>query len=221
MVLDLALWWTVAACALLALVAIYAYAAAALFAHAHLARLAPPRTLPGALLAGALVPACGCTAFPHARRAPPHLRAPFLIAAYAANPLLILSAALLRGWLAAAAVLVLALAFAALARLLPEGERPRTRLDDLLLRRDSSPLRDAAPYTLAFAAPALGIGALVGLGAALAPDVLAGLAIGALALLFAPRRADVADDHGAPFARRMQVIFVAFALASALAVALL
>lgn len=217
----LAPWWIGAACALLALVAIYAYAAAALFAHAQLARIAPPRSLAGALLAGALIPACGCTAFPHARRAPPRLRAPFLIAAYAANPLLILSAALLRGWLAAATVLVLALAFAATARLLPEGERPRTRLDDLLLRRNGRPLRDAAPYTLAFAAPALGVGALVGLGAALAPDLLAGLTIGALALLFAPRRADVADDHGAPFARRVRALFVAFALASAVAVALL
>lgn len=213
-------WWTLAALgALLALVGVYAYAAAALWTHARLAALAPPRRLAHALLAGALVPACGCTAMAYARRAPERLRAPFLVAAYAANPLLLAAAALLAGWVAAASVLALALLAAAAAHRLPPGERPRARLDDLLLRRDGSPLRDAWPYVGAFALPAVAIGGLVG-GIASAPGVVEGVAVAALAFLFAPARADVAQDHGARFASRLRVVFVLFAIASGAAVAL-
>ncbi|HET6403431.1 MAG TPA: hypothetical protein VFH78_02190 [Candidatus Thermoplasmatota archaeon] len=210
----------IAAGAALALVGVYAYAAAALWAHARLATLAPPRSLAHALLVGALMPACGCTALAYARRAPERLRAPFLVAAYAANPLLVLAAALIGGWRAAAAVLALALLAALAARALPAGERPRTRLDDLLLRRDGSPLRDAAPYVAAYAAPALGLGALVGLAAA-APALVGALAVGALALLFAPPHADVAQDHGGRVARGVRGLVVLFALCAAAAVALL
>lgn len=210
---------TIAMGALLALAGVYAYAAAALFAHARLSRLPAPASLAHAVALGALMPACGCTALAYARRAPAPLRAPFLVAAYAANPLLLVAAWLVAGWVAAALVLGLALAAALAARLVPEGERPRARLDDLLLRRGASPLRDAAPYTLAFAAPALGIGALVGLASGM-PALVAGLAVGALALLFAPPHRDVAQDHGVRFATRVRLAMVAFALAAALAVGL-
>lgn len=203
-----------------ALVAVYAYAVAALLVHHRLSRLAPPTTLGRALLVGALVPACGCTALPYARRAPPRLRAPFLLAAYAASPLLMAAAWLLAGAWAALTVVALALALAALARLLPEGERPRARLDDFLLRRDARPLRDAAPYLLPFGAPALAVGALVG-GASLAHPALAGLAFAALAALLAAPDADVAQDHGRGFARRLRALHLAFALLGGLAVGLL
>ncbi|HUR68458.1 MAG TPA: hypothetical protein VM370_04370 [Candidatus Thermoplasmatota archaeon] len=217
----------------------YAYAAAALFAHARLSKLAPPRSLAAAIGIGALMPACGCTALAYARRAPPKLRAPFLVAAYAVNPLLLVAAALLRGWQGALAVLALGLAAALVARLVPEGERPRARLDDLLLRRGASPLRDAAPYTMAFAAPALGIGAAVGMGGAwiraadkawpaghagvaqVAPALVGALAVGALALLFAAPYRDVAQDHGGRVARGVWGLQAAFAVACVGALALL
>lgn len=214
------MWLEVALGAILALAGVYGYAVAALWMHARLAALAPPRHLAHALLVGALVPACGCTAMTHARRAPERLRAPFLVAAYAANPLLVLAAGLLGGWLAALAVLALALLAAAAARLLPPGERPRTRLDDLLLRRGGSPLRDAWPYVGAFALPAVALGALVG-GAASAPSAMEGIVVAGLALLFAPRHADLAQDHGARFAGLLRATFLAFAVAAGLAVALL
>lgn len=206
--------------ATLALLGVYAYAAAALFAHARLAALAPPRSLAHAIAIGALMPACGCTALAYARRAPAEHRAPFLVAAYAVNPLLLLAAAMLAGGWGAVAVLALGLTAALAARAIPAGERPRARLDDLLLRRGGHPLRDAAPYTMAFAAPALGIGGLLGLATAM-PSLVAGLAVGALALLFGPRHRDVAQDHGARFATSVRIVVVAFACASAAAIALL
>lgn len=206
--------------AALALVGVYAYAAAALAAHARLARLPPPSSVASALAIGALMPACGCTALAYARRAPPKLRAPFIVAAYAVNPLLVAAAALVAGWSGALAVVALGLLAALAAALFPEGERPRARLDDFLLRRGASPLRDAAPYTLAFAAPAIGIGAAFGL-ASLAPSLVAGLAIGALALLFAAPHRDVAEDHGARFANGVRALAIGFAITAATAVALL
>lgn len=217
--LDIPLW-PIALGTLLALAGVYLYAAAALWTHARLAALAPPRHLAHALVVGALVPACGCTAMAYARRAPERLRAPFLVAAYAANPLLLLAAWLVAGGWAALAVLALALLAGVGARLVPAGERPRTRLDDLLLRRGGNPLRDAWPYVGAFAVPAIAIGGLAG-GLASAPSFVEGFAIGALAALFAPRRADVAEDHGAPFASRLRVVFLLFALAAGAASALL
>lgn len=207
-------WMLSAFSALGALIAVYAYAAAALWTHARLSTLAPPRSLAHTLAIGALMPACGCTALAYARRAPERLRAPFLVAAYGVNPLLVIAGALLRGWPGAALVLALALAAALAARLLPPGERPRTRLDDLLLRRDARPLRDALPYTAAFALPALVLGALLG-GLTLAPEILGALTIGALALLFAPRPRDVAEDHGSRFARGVFAIHAGFGLALA------
>lgn len=212
-------WWAVA-CGLLALVAVYAYAAGALFAHARLARLAPPRSLAHALAIGALMPACGCTALAYARRAPERLRAPFIVAAYAANPLLVVAAGILAGGPGALAVLALALVAAALARALPPGGRPRARLDDLLLRRAGSPLRDAAPYAVTYAAPSLALGALVGI-VTVAPAVIAGGVVAALAVVFAPPHRDVAEDHGARTARGVRIIVIAFALAAGAAVALL
>lgn len=213
-------WWLAPlAGALLALGLVYAYAAAALWTHGRLATLPAPRTLPGALAAGALVPACGCTALPHARRAPPRLRAPFLLAAYAASPLLLAAAWLLAGAWAALAVLLLALLAAALAALLPAGGTPRARLEDFLLKRDAAPLRDAATYLPAFGAPAMLVGALVG-GARLAHPALAGLALGGLAALLGAPMRDVAQDHGAPFARRLRALHLAFSLLAGLAVAL-
>lgn len=161
------------------------------------------------------MPACGCTALAYARRTPPRLRAPFLVAAYAINPLLLVAAGLLGGWRAALVVLALGLIAALAARALPEGARPRARLDDLLLRRGASPLRDAAPYTAAYAAPALALGAIVGL-AAIAPAYVGALAIGALALLFGAPHADVAQDHGTRLANGARAIHAAFALACAL-----
>lgn len=205
--------------AALALLAVYAYAVAALWTHARLATLAAPRSLTRALLAGALVPACGCTALPYARRAPPRLRAPFLVAAYGVNPLLVLAAALVAGWRGALVVLALGLAAAAAGRLLPAGERPRARLDDLLLRKDAAPLRDATPYMLAFAAPAVGIGAAFAL-APLAPSVLAALAVGGLAVLFRPPHADVAQDHGPRLAGGIRALHVGFAVTLTPALAL-
>lgn len=205
--------------ALLALVGVYAYAAAALFAHARLARLPPPPSLAAAIAIGALMPACGCTALAYARRAPPTLRASFLVAAYAINPLLVVAAALVAGWQGALAIVALGVAAALVAAWLPTGERPRARLDDLLLRRGGSPWRDAAPYAMAFAAPALGAGALVGIAEHLG-WLFGAIAVGALALAFAAPRRDVAQDHGAPFATRLRVVFVSFAFTCALVLAL-
>ena len=210
-------WVVVPLAAAGALLAVYLYAVAALLVHARLSTFAPPRSLAHALLVGALVPACGCTALAYARRAPPRLRAPFLLAAYAASPLLLAAAWLLAGPLAALAVLLLALALAALARLLPEGERPHARLDDLLLRRDARPLRDAAPYLWSFGAPALLVGAAVG-GASLTHPAVAGLAFALLAALLGAPARDVAQDHGAPFARRLRALHLAFSLAAGVAV---
>lgn len=210
----------VALAALLALAAVYAYAAAALAFHARLARLAPPRTLLGAVAMGLLTPACGCTALAYARRAPAPLRASYLAAAYAGSPLLVVAAGLLAGPLAAAGVAVLAALVALAAVAIPAGEKPRTRLDDLLLRRDANPLRDAAPYTLRFGAPALAVGALVG-GASLAPPWAAGLAAFALAALLGAPAADVALDHGAPFARRLTAHHLAFSALAGLTIGLL
>ena len=213
-------WWTLALVgAGLALVGVYAYAAAALWAHARLARLDPPRSLAHALVVGALMPACGCTALAYARRAPERLRAPFLVASYALNPLLVLAAGLVAGWRGAIIVAGLALLASLAASLLPPGERPRTRLDDLLLRRDASALRDAAPYAAAYAAPAVGVGALVGASSA-APGLLAGAAIAALAFLLAPPHRDIAEDHGPRLARHLRALFALFALAAGALVAL-
>lgn len=206
--------------ALLALAGVYAYAAAALYAHARLAGLPPPGSLARAVALGALVPACGCTALAYARRAPARLRAPFLVAAYAINPLLVLAAGLVAGWPGALAVAALGvLASFVAAASVPEGERPRARLDDLLLRRGGSPLRDAGPYAMAFAAPALGIGALIGLVSAL-PALVGGLAVGGLALLFAAPHRDVAQDHGEAFARGVRFVLAGFALVAGVAVLL-
>ena len=204
----------------LAVAAVYAYAVAALAVHHRLARIRAPRTLAHALALGVLVPACGCTALALARRAPPRLRAPFLVAAYAASPLLVAAAWLLAGPAAALAVLGLAVAAGALAHLLPAGDAPpRARLDDLLLPRDARPLRDAAPYALTFGGPALAVGALVG-GASLASPWWAGLALTLLALLVAAPARDVALDHGRGFALRLRALHVAFSLAAGAAVAL-
>ena len=213
-------WVVVPLAAAGALLAVYLYAVAALLVHARLSTFAPPRHLAHALLVGALVPACGCTALAYARRAPPRLRAPFLVAAYAASPLLLAAAWLLAGPLAALALLALALAAAALARLLPEGDRPRARLDDLLLRRDARPLRDAAPYLMTFGAPALLVGAAVG-GASLAHPALAGLAVAALAALLGAPAADLSQDHGPAFARRLRATHLAFSLVAGVLVGVL
>lgn len=210
----------VALAALLALAAVYAYAAAALAFHARLARLAPPRTLAGAVAMGLATPACGCTALAYARRAPERLRAPYLLAAYAGSPLLVAAAWLLAGPVAGLAVVALAALAALAARALPPGERPRARLDDLLLRRGASPLRDAAPYALRFGAPALLVGALVG-GASLAPAWAAGLAVVALAALLGAPHADVALDHGARLAGRVRALHLAFSALAGLAVGIL
>ena len=215
---SLPAWGVVPLAAAGALLAVYLYAAFALHVHARLPALAPPRGLAHALLVGARVPACGCTALAYARRAAPPLRAPFLVAAYAASPLLLAAAWLLAGPLAALAVLGLALLVALLARVLvPGGAKPRTRLDDLLLRRDARPLRDALPYVWSFGAPAAAVGALVG-GATLAHPALAGLAAGALAALLGAPHAEVAQDHGDAFAWRLRALHAAFALSAGLAV---
>lgn len=206
----------VGAMALLALVAIYLYAAAALFAHAHLARVPPPRSLAHAVLLGVLVPACGCTATPYARRASPGLRAPFLVAAYAASPLLALAAGLLAGPRALLGVLALAVLAALLSARLPPGDAPpRVRLDDLLLKRASRPLRDAVPYARTYALAGLAAGALVG-AASLLPGIGAGLAVTFLALLFEPPQADLALDHGEAFARRLRWTHRAFSVLAGL-----
>lgn len=211
-------WGPVLLGAFVALVGVYLYAAAALAVHHRLARIAPPRTLAHALLLGAVVPACGCTALALARRAPERLRAPFLVAAYAASPLLVAAAWLLAGPLAALAVLALALVAGALSFLLPAGDAPpRARLADLLLPRDARPLRDAAPYLLSFGAPAMLVGALVG-GASLARPAWAALAMLMLSFLVAAPVRDVAEDHGRAFAWRVRGAHATFSLAAAGAV---
>lgn len=213
-------WLLAPATAALAVVGVYAYAAAALHAHARLAGTSPPRTLPQAIATGALLPACGCTALPYARRAPHPLRAPFLIAAYAVNPLILLAALLLGGPLAALTTLGLGLAAAALAAHLPAGATPpRARLDDLLLRPRANPLRDALPYAVAYALPALGVGAIAG-AATLLPTAFEGALVAPLALLLGPPHRDVAADHGPGFARRLRAVHAAFAASAGAAAAL-
>lgn len=207
-------WLRIALVAALALAAVYAYAALALVARARLATRPPPRTRLAAALVGALVPACGCTALPFARRCAPRERAAFVTAAYALNPLLVLAALVVAGIGAALAVAALALlaagAHAAL-RPLASSPAPRVRLDDLLLKHDAAPWRDALPYAREFAPPAVAAGLVVGL-LTFAPPFAAGLGIAALVVALGPPRAELALDHGPAFARRALVAHVVFAV---------
>lgn len=199
--------------AALAVAGVYAYAALALVARRRLASRPPPRGVVEAALLGLVVPACGCTALPYARRCAPRERAAFVTAAYAGNPLLVLAALVLAGPLAAAAAVALALAAAlAHAALRPIAPPPpRVRLDDLLLRREGVAWRDAAPYVREFGAPAMAAGLVLGL-VTLAPPLAAGVALAALALVMAPPRAELGVDHGGTFARRASALHAAFAV---------
>lgn len=189
--------------------AVYAYAVSALFTRGKLATLTPPKTVAAAVARGAMMPACGCTALAHARRIPPSQRAPFIVAAYALNPLLILAALLLAGWKPAVVILALGLVLAMVTRV--TGEPTRTRLDDLLLRREAAPWKDATSYVKTYGLAGVALGAV----ATLLP---AWLAVGALALLFMPPTRDVEADHGARFARAVRFALVAFAFLCGLVV---
>lgn len=215
---DIGALASIAALAALAVLAVAAYAWLALVAQRRLAARPPLGTLAEAIAVGAIVPACACTALAYARRSPEALRAPFLLAAYAANPLLLLAAAILAGPIAAVLVLFAAGVAAAVSTLIPPPTASRRlRLDDLLLKRAASGF-DALPYARRYAAPSVALGALVALTVMMGQSVLAGLLVAGLALLFAAPPAEVAEDHGSPFSRRLFILQAAFAVVSGLVV---